>query len=234
MNLHQIIDQLEHLSNPEKIKLKEKKFGIYANHSLGIYHKDLKALAKDIGQDNELALELYDTGIYEARILCSKVYDPACITEKQMDRWVEDFENWEVCDSFCMGFFAKSRYALAKAREWSEADSEFVKRAGFVIMAAYGFADKNAGNEVFEGFFQPIEREAGDDRIYVRKAVNWALRNIGKRNIDLHRRAIDVANRILMVESKSATWIAKNALNELNKTSVNVLDYPRSLYRPKG
>jgi 3-methyladenine DNA glycosylase AlkD len=234
MNLHQIVDQLERLSNPEKVVLKEKKFGIYANQSLGIYHKDLKILAKEIGQDNKLALDLYDTGIYEARILCSKVYDPECITEKQMDKWVADFENWEVCDSFCMGFFAKSRYALAKAREWSEADSEFVKRAGFVIMAAYGFADKKADNDIFEGFFKPIEREADDDRIYVKKAVNWALRNTGKRNVDLHTRAVEVANRLLTSDSKSAVWIAKNALSELTKKDVNILDYPRHLYRPKG
>ncbi len=232
MNLDQVINQLKALSNPEKVEFKAQKFGINANCSLGIYHKDLKVLAKDIGKDNKLALELYDTGIYEARILCSKIYDPECITEKQMDEWVVDFENWEVCDSFCMGFFAKSNHALAKASEWSGADSEFVKRAGFVIMAAYGFADKKSGNDVFEAFFQPIEREADDDRIYVKKAVNWALRNIGKRNIDLNRKAMEVASRLLLNESKSAKWIAQNALNELRKPDVNILNYPRKIYRP--
>ncbi len=232
MNLHQVTKQLEILANPEKIEIKKKKFGINAKNSLGIYHRDLKALAKEIGQDNKLALELYDTGIYEARILCSKIYDPECISQKQMDRWVADFENWEICDSFCMGFFAKSNSALFKAGEWSEAEGEFVKRAGFVIMAAYGFADKKSDNEVFEKFFQPIEREADDDRLYVKKAVNWALRNIGKRNVDLQRRAIEVANRILNTDSKSAKWIAKNALSELKKPDVNILDYPRHIYRP--
>ena len=232
MKLHQVIKQLDALSNPEKIEIKEKKFGIKANNSLGVYHKDLKALAKEIGPNNKLALELYGTGIYEARILSSKIYDPECISEKQMDEWVADFENWEICDSFCMGFFAKSKHALSKASEWSEADSEFVKRAGFVIMAAYGFVDKKSGNEVFEKFFQPIEREADDDRIYVKKAINWALRNIGKRNVDLQRRAMEVANRMLMADSKSAKWIAKNALSELKRSDVNILDYPRSLYRP--
>ena len=199
---------------------------------MGVYHKDLKALAKDIGQDNKLALELYETGIYEARILCSKVYDPKYISEKQMDKWVKNFENWEICDSFCMGFFVKSNHALSKANEWSKAESEFVKRAGFVIMAAYGFADKKAGNPVFEQFFDPIEREAADGRLYVKKAVNWALRNIGKRNSDLRGKAIEVANRILAIDSSSAKWIAKNALSELNKSDVNILDYPRGIYRP--
>lgn len=232
MNLDQVVKRLEALANPDKVKFKAQKFGINSNNSLGIYHKDLKALAKEIGQDNKLAIELYDTGIYEARILCSKIYDPECITEQQMDKWVVDFENWEVCDSFCMGFFANSDYALSKASEWSKAESEFVKRAGFVIMAAYGFADKKAGNEVFEAFFQPIEREADDDRIYVKNAVNWALRNIGKRNVDLNREAIEVANRVLLKDSKPAKWIAQNALNELEKPDVSILDYPRTLYRP--
>jgi len=234
MNLGQVIKKLELLENSEKVEIKKKKFGINAKNSLGIYHKDLKVIAKEIGQDNKLALELYDTGIYEARILCSKIYNPECITEKQMDKWVVDFENWEICDSFCMGFFAKSEYALSKANEWSETDNEFVKRAGFVIMAAYGFADKVSGNEVFESFFQPIEREAGDDRLYVKKAVNWALRNIGKRNNDLQMSAIEVANRILMTDSKPARWVAKNALSELKKPDVKIFDYPRDMYRPNS
>jgi 3-methyladenine DNA glycosylase AlkD len=220
------------LSDPEKISIKQQKFGINAQNSLGIYHKDLKDIAKEIGCDNRLALALFETGIYEARILCSKIYDPACISEEQMNQWVMTFENWEICDSFCMGFFAKSRYGIAKAFEWSENENEFIKRAGFVIMAAYGFADKESGNEVFEQFFPAIEREACDERIYVKKAVNWALRNIGKRNIDLNARAITVARRILANESKSAKWIARNAISELEKADVNVLDYPRKIYRP--
>lgn len=149
-----------------------------------------------------------------------------------MDEWVVDFENWEVCDSFCMGFFVKSKHALSKASEWSKAENEFIKRAGFVIMAAYGFADKNSDNDVFEKFFEPIKRESYDDRIYVRKAVNWALRNIGKRNVDLQKRAVEVANSILLFDQKSAKWIAKNALRELKNSNVNILDYPRYLYRP--
>ncbi|PCJ27523.1 MAG: hypothetical protein COA96_03215 [SAR86 cluster bacterium] len=232
MNLRQIMNRLELLADPEKIELKRNKFAITANNSLGVYHKDLKALAKEIGQDDKLALELYDTGIYEARLLCSKIYNPQCISEKQMERWAADFENWEICDSFCMGFFVKSSHALPKAKEWTSAENEFVKRAGFVIMAAYGFAHKHAANEVFERFFKPIVREAGDDRLYVKKAVNWALRNIGKRNIDLHAKAIEVANQILTIDSGSARWIAKNALSELAKPGINILNYPRLLYKP--
>jgi 3-methyladenine DNA glycosylase AlkD len=234
MNLLQVIKQLNAIADPAKIDIKRRKFGISANNSLGIYHKELMTLAKEIGQDNKLALELYGTDIYEARILCSKIYDPDCISEKQMDMWVANFENWEICDSFCMGFFAKSTHALSKAKEWSEAEGEFVKRAGFVIMASYGFANKKSDNEVFEHFFTPIEREANDKRIYVKKAVNWALRNIGKRNIDLQKRAIEVAERILVRDSKSAKWIAMNALRELQSANVKILDYPRHIYRPLG
>jgi 3-methyladenine DNA glycosylase AlkD len=231
VKLRQVIERLEAYSDPEKLAHK-KKFGITANNSLGIYHQDLKILAKEIGRDDVLALELYETGIYEARILCSKIYRPESITEQQMDRWSGNFENWEICDSFCMGFFAKSKYALAKAKDWSKDDREFVKRAGFVIMAAYGFVDKESGNEVFEEFFVPIEREAEDSRLYVKKAVNWALRNIGKRNTDLQKKAMEVADRILSMDSKSAKWIARNAIAELRKPDANVLDYPRSIYRP--
>jgi len=232
MNLQQAINHLEALANPEKVTFKEKKFGIRANNSLGIYHKDLKALAKEIGQDNKLAIDLYNTGIYEARLLCSKIFDPKSISVQQMDEWSADFENWEICDSFCMGFFAKNEHALSKAMEWSTAEGEFVKRAGFVIMAAFGFANKNEENETFESFFHPIERESTDNRLYVKKAVNWALRNIGKRNIDLRIKAIEVANRILITDSKSAKWVASNALAELKKKNGCTLNYPRHIYKP--
>ncbi|MFA9374447.1 MAG: DNA alkylation repair protein, partial [Poseidonibacter sp.] len=215
MILEDILDELNKLSNPKKVIFKENKFGIISNNSLGIYHKDLKELAKRIGQNNQLALQLFDTEIYEARILCSKIYNPNDITEELMEKWVKTFENWEICDSFCMGFFAKSKYALQKTEEWSKTEDEFIKRASFTIMASYGFANKNTSNKIFERFLEIIEREVNDDRIYVRKAVNWALRNIGKRNIDLHRKAISSTNRILQNKNKSAQWIAKNALKEL-------------------
>ena len=231
MNFQEVIEILEGMANPEKIQIKQGKFGITANKSLGIYHKDLKELAGKIGCNNKLALKLFNSGIYEARILCSKIYNPDSITEELMEKWVATFENWEICDSFCMGFFAKSKFALTKAIEWSKDEHEFVKRAGFVIMASYGFANKNADNEVFEKFLPIIEREATDERLYVKKAVNWALRNIGKRNLDLNNSAISVANRIANIESKSAKWIANNALRELKNPSVNIMDYPRHIYR---
>jgi 3-methyladenine DNA glycosylase AlkD len=232
MNLEQIINRLNALADHEKVKLKQQKFGINAKNSLGIYHKDLKVLANEIGLNNPLAIALFDTGIYEARILCSKIYDPAAITQQQMNQWASTFETWEVCDSFCMGFFARSPHALLKAFEWSAHKDEFVKRAGFVIMAAYGFANKQAENEEFLQFLPIIERHADDERIYVKKAVNWALRNVGKRNIDLNTQAISTAKRILTMDSKAAKWIANDALNKLAKADVKILNYPRRIYRP--
>jgi 3-methyladenine DNA glycosylase AlkD len=232
VDIDTLIALLEDLGNPETVEFKRKKYGIFASNCLGIYQKELKSLAKQIGPDNELALQLYDTGIYEAKLLVPRIYDPRAISKLQMNTWSREFENWEICDSYCMGFFTKSDYAIDKAVDWSVSNKEFVKRAGFAIMAAYGFANKNADNTVFEKFLKLVEREATDDRIYVKKAVNWALRSIGKRNVDLQHSAIDSAVRIAKSESKAARWIANDALRELQGENVKVQDYPRCIYRP--
>lgn len=231
MTYNEIIECLYDLKDAEKVIFKKQKFGIIANNSLGIYHKELKMIAKEIGHDNELALQLFDSGIYEGRLLCSKMFKPKDVTEQLMEKWVKTFENWEICDSFSMSLFSKSKLALTKILEWTERASEFEKRAGFAIMASYCMADKTSENELFEHFFSIIKREANDDRVYVKKAVNWALRNIGKRNIDLNRKAIEAAEEILKFESKTAKWIAKNALTELQKGNMRMSDYPRSVYR---
>lgn len=231
MNYQEVINELQQLANPDKVVFKTAKFGVVAEKSLGIYHKDLKELAKKIGTDSKLAIQLFDSGIYEARILCSKIFDPQELTNDLVEKWVVTFENWEICDSFCMGLFAKSKFAVPKILEWSERKEEFKKRAAFSVIAAYCMADKKADNAVYERFLPIIIREAKDDRLYVRKAVNWALRNIGKRNIDLHRKAIETAKLIIKLETKSAKWIGKDAINQLTKPRVNILDYPRAIYR---
>ena len=231
MTYNEIIECLYDLKDSEKVIFKEKKFGITSTNSLGIYHKELKMIAKEIGQNNELAIKLFDSGIYEGRLLCSKMFKPKDVTEQLMEKWVKTFENWEICDSFSMGLFSKSKFALTKILEWTEREPEFEKRAGFAIMASYCMADKKSENELFEQFFPIIKREANDERLYVKKAVNWSLRNIGKRNIDLNERAIDVANEILSIESESAKWIAKDALKELQKDGVRMSNYPREIYQ---
>ncbi len=231
MNYKEIIECLYDLKDAEKVIFKEKKFGIISNNSLGIYHKELKMIAKEIGHDNELALQLFDSGIYEGRLLCSKIFKPKDVTETLMEKWVKTFENWEICDSFSMGLFSKNKFALAKILEWTEREPEFEKRAGFATMASYCMANKISENELFEQFFPIIKREAKDERLYVKKAVNWALRNIGKRNIDLNGKAIEIATEILEFENKSAQWIAKDALKELQKDGVRMSNYPRAEYR---
>lgn len=231
MNIEKVILRLEQLADPEKVLFKSKKYGISPKNSLGIYHKDLKILAKEIGKNTDFGVQLFETGIYEARILCSKICKPHEVTEEMMETWVKTFRTWEICDSFCMELFKYNNLAVEKAFDWSLSDEEFTKRAGLVLMAVYGFADKKANNSIFESFLPVLIREANDERTYVKKAVNWALRQIGKRNIDLQQQAIETAKNIAKEKSKSAQWIAKDALKELQSEKVNVLDYPRNIYR---
>jgi 3-methyladenine DNA glycosylase AlkD len=164
MTFKQIISELKKLGDKDKVILKEKKFGIIANNSLGIYHNDLKELAKQIDKDNQLAIKLFDSGIYEARVLCSKLYNINDLTENLMEKWVTTFENWGICDTFCMGLFAKSKFAISKAIEWTDRENEFEKRAGFTIIAAYCMADKKANNEIFEQFLPIINRHSTDEK----------------------------------------------------------------------
>lgn len=231
MTYAEVTERLYELEDQEKVVFRQKKFGIISNNSLGIYHKDLKVIAKQIGRNNELALELFDGGIYEGRLLCSKIFRPKDVTEALMEKWVKTFENWEMCDSFSMGLFAKSEHALAKILDWTKREPTFEKRAGFATMAAYCLADKKSGNELFEQFLPIIKREANDERLYVKKAINWALRSIGKRNVDLNEKAIEAAREILQFESKAAKWIAKDAIRELESEKVKIMDHPRGVYR---
>lgn len=231
ITLEQVLVKLRKLADPEKIAFKKKKFGVVSQNALGVYHKDLKVLAKEVGHQKDLALALYDTGIYEGKLLCSKLLRPKDLTKKLAEKWVKDFDNWEICDSFCMGLVAKSTLVLDCILAWSTRKKEFEKRAAFATIAAYCMADKKAENKVYEQFFPIIKKAADDDRLYVKKAVNWALRSIGKRNIDLHKKAKKVAQELLLLDNKTAQWIAKDALKEFEKEGLNVLDYPRHIYR---
>jgi 3-methyladenine DNA glycosylase AlkD len=189
-------------------------------HTLGISVPALRKLAKEIGQDHQLAQELWGSGIHEARILATMIDPPGQVTEAQMEAWVEDFDSWDVCDQCCLNLLRKTPLAHQKAVEWSGREQEFVKRAGFALMATLAVHDKKAGDEAFIAFLPLIQKEAVDGRNFVKKAVNWALRQIGKRNLALNRAAIRTAEEIRQLDSKSARWIAADALRELTGDKV--------------
>ncbi len=180
----------------------------------------MRRLAREIGTDHRLAEELWNTGVHEARILASMVDDPKQVTNDQMERWAGDLDSWDVCDQCCSNLFDRTDHAWQKAVEWSGRDEEFVKRAGFALMACLAVHDKAATNEAFLGLLPLIEREADDPRNYVKKAVSWALRQIGKRSLRLNAEAIQEAKRILKKDTPPARWIARDALRELQGEAV--------------
>lgn len=195
------------------------KFGINPENTYGISIPKLREIAKDIGKNHQLALELWKSDIHEARILASFIDEPEKVTENQLEKWVRDFDSWDVCDQVC-NLFEKTPYAHQKAIEWTNRKEEFIKRAAFALMAGLAVHDKKASNEQFEQFFPLIRKAATDDRNFVKKAGNWALRNIGKRNKALNKRAIEIAREIQEINSKTAKWIASDALRELSSQAI--------------
>ena len=208
-----ILARLHTLANPDNVAGMAR-YGINTHNTLGISIYTLRPFAKEIGRDHALALALWDSGIHEARILASYIDEPARVTEAQLERWVADFDSWDVCDQVC-DLFGQTPFAYQKAFEWSQRQEEFVKRAGFVLMAELAAHDKKAPDEKLAQFLPVIARESTDERNFVKKAANWALRNIGKRDRYLNDLAIETARRIHDIPSKAARWIAADALREL-------------------
>jgi 3-methyladenine DNA glycosylase AlkD len=195
-------------------------FGVHAPKAYGISAPTLHALARRIGKDQKLAEQLWSSSIHEARILAPLIGESHKITAAQMDRWVRDFASWDVVDTACCYLYAFAKPAWEKAHEWSERRGEFQKRAAFSLAAYLSYKDKSHEDLRFEEFLAVIEREASDERKFVRKAVNWALRNIGKRSQRLNRAAIESAERIKRQGSRTARWIAADALRELRSDTV--------------
>lgn len=227
MTAEEIIAALNALANPVNVAGMSR-FGIAPKHPLGVSHPELHALARRIGRDHALARELWRSGIHEARILAAYIDEPAKVTPAQMERWVRDFDTWDLCDQITGHLFDRTPHAHAKIREWSQRREEFVKRAAFALLAWVGVHDKHSDDGVFLGFFPLIEEAACDNRNYVKKAVNWALRQIGKRNPALHAAAIVTAERILVLDSPAARWIARDALRELHSPKVCIRRRARS------
>jgi 3-methyladenine DNA glycosylase AlkD len=219
MKYDDILAELEALSDPEALPFMEK-YGITPARAFGVSIPDLRKIAKKAGVDHSLASRLWKKDTRETRILASMVDDPDMVTEEQADAWVRDFDYWEICDQCCMNLFEDTPFAYRKCLEWSSWEGEFEKRAGFVLMARLAVSDKKAGDRKFLLFLPIIERESIDDRNYVKKAVNWALRQIGKRNLALNRAAIRTAGEIHKLDSSSARWIATHALRELRGEKV--------------
>jgi 3-methyladenine DNA glycosylase AlkD len=214
-----ILEELKSLSDPKAVEGMAR-FGIKLKNAYGVSIPNLRKIAKRIGKNHHLAQELWSSGVHEAKILASLIDEPKKVTNRQMERWVADFDSWAICDLCCSNLLDKTDSAYQKAIEWSERDEEFVKRAGFVLMAALAIHDKKAEDAAFLQFLPLIKRESVDQMNFVKKAVNWALRQIGKRNITLNKKAIEVAKEIQNIDSKSARWIATNALRELTSETV--------------
>jgi len=214
MEYREVMRTLKALGSPENVAGMAR-FGIVVRNAYGVSAPALKKLAKQIGRDHALAQQLWRSGNHDARGLAALIDDPAVVDAQQMESWVKDFDSWAVVDGACNNLFRKTAFARRKAIEWAEREEEFVKRAGFSLMACLAVHDKGATDARFLRYLAIIKREARDERNFVKKAVNWALRQIGKRNLRLRQAAISTAKQLRHLDSKAARWIAADALREL-------------------
>ncbi|MCL2687993.1 MAG: DNA alkylation repair protein [Methanobrevibacter sp.] len=217
--IEDIVKKLEELSNPEEIEGMAR-FGINPKNTYGIRMPVLKSIAKECEKSHKLAAELWEIDTRETKIIASLVDIPNDVTPLQMDNWANEFDYWEICDQCCINLFRKTEFAYDKIYEWTKNDKEFVKRAGFALIAVLAVHDKKTDNEIFENLLKLTKREACDNRNFVKKAVNWALRQIGKKNTYLNKKSIEIAIEIDNIDCKSAKWIAKDALRELKSEKV--------------
>jgi 3-methyladenine DNA glycosylase AlkD len=214
VNVDQILDQLRTLGSEHNLAGMAR-FGINTDRAFGVSLAELRPLARALGKDHDLALALWATGYREARLLAALVDRPQWVTEAQMDQWVGDFDSWDVCDTVCGKLLDKTPFAYAGAMQYATDEREFVKRAGYALMAWLAVHDKQRDDAPFEKFLVIIVAGADDERNFVKKAVNWALRQIGKRNATLRVQALTTAETLLATSSPSARWVARDALREL-------------------
>ena len=224
MNVHldkaaEIVARLESLASSANAAGMAR-FGIRGARVLGVPVKTLRAIAREVGRSHMLAEELWDSGIHEARILASIVAEPRRVDLRQMERWAFDLDSWDLCDQCCTNLWVRTPFARNQALVWSEWGEEFIKRAGFVLMAQVAGKDKQAPDTLFHTYLTRIEQQAHDPRNFVKKAVNWALREIGQRNIALNEAAIAVAQRLQASESPVARWVGSDALRELTSEKI--------------
>jgi len=214
-----VLLELGGLANPD-VRAKMAYFGVHVPEMHGISTPVLHKLAREIGKNHQLAKQLWLSGVHEAKILAAIIGEPHKVTASEMDRWAQAFDSWDVVDATCCYLYAHTKFAWKKARAWSKRPELYIRRAGFSLAAYLSYKDKHAPDTEFVTFLEAIERASGDDRNFVKKAVNWALRNIGKRNRKLNRHAIRVAENLRKRDSRTARWIAADALRELRSDAV--------------
>jgi 3-methyladenine DNA glycosylase AlkD len=233
ISVQEILRELKGKANPDNVKGMAR-YGMTSEKRLGVSVPNMRMIAKKVGKKHELALELWKTGIPEAKIVAAMVGEPEKLTEEQMEDWVKEIDSWDICDQVCMNLFEKTPLARKKIFDWSEREEEFVKRTAFALIACLAWHDKKAEDAKIIEFLSLIKREAAkfieflslrkreatDERNFVKKAVNWALRTIGKRNPNLNKAAVKAAKEIQDIDSKTARWIASNAIKELESDAV--------------
>jgi len=219
LEVNEVVDRLRLTGDPRAVEGMAR-FGIQSSNSFGVSVPKLRTLARELGHDHHLALKLWETGLHDARLLATMIDVPQQVTMSQMEKWVRDFDSWDVVDGCCGNLFDKTPFAVARAKEWCRREEEYEKRAGFVLMAELAVHDKNAKDQVFLDFLPSIINGASDKRNFVKKAVNWSLRQIGKRNLKLNKAAVSTALKIQKMESGSAKWVAADALRELKSPQV--------------
>jgi 3-methyladenine DNA glycosylase AlkD len=226
MLVTEVLSRLRSMQNPEAVAALARQ-GVTPRAALGVSQPQLKQVATEIGVDRLIAQQLWASGIHDARVLASMVDDPARVTPKQMERWVRDFDSWALCDACCFNLFHKTPFAYAKSVAWSARKEEYVKRAAFALVAALAVNDAKAEDSEFLRFIPILKREAGEDRPIVRKAMGWALKEIGKRNRSLRKVAIDTARELDRMDAKGARWIAADALKELTAPAPKAAPAPK-------
>jgi len=219
MNYEKIIEFIKVSDNPANVEGMAR-YGINPHNNYGVSITRIREIAKEIGKDHELAVRLWDSDIHDARLLAPLIAEPEKATAPLIEKWVSQIDSWDICDNLCGGFFQKIDEPYGQAENWCQRDEEFVKRAGFVLVARLAVKDKKADDPQFEHFFPLILSEAVDERNMVKKAVNWTLRQIGKRNTRLNKKAIKLALKIEKLNTKTARWIARDALRELRSDKI--------------
>lgn len=214
LNLANVLKMLEKSADKNNLAGMQK-YGMELESRLGVKVPKIRKIARDIGKDHQLALELWRTGIVEARILASLVDEPSAVTEKQMDEWVVDFNSWDVCDQVCMNLFDKTPFVWKKIKQWAKQDPEYVKRAGYALIAGLAVHNKQADDENFLKQLPLIEYGAMDKRNFVKKAVSWSLRSIGKRNIHLNKQVLTFAEKLKKSDNKTSQWIGRDTIQDI-------------------